>query len=190
MDTPDPREEIALVDRLEPLRPHSTYEMNGPEIRVTIARLEPGKGTPRNFRLDSDTPKTSAGGCYARIFASASSYHTGTQGNLFGSYGPDVSYGDLRDYQHGQRALQRIEKRVEAIYRTRGGAADAADSMGRWLEATGIRRVFLRPDKGRHTSWLSEGEWLQLTVGEFVNRVRANLYVVPQAQTAPVAEAA
>jgi len=60
---------------------------------------------------------------------------------------------------------------------------DAADALGRWLEACGVSKVYLRPD-GSNEQWLSRGEWLVLTVGEFVNRVRRNLYVAP-AQQAP-----
>ncbi len=157
------------------LRPALNWTSTGPDIKVTIAVLSE-KNTPQNWSIGYETPKSSNGGCRARIFASDGDYHEKYQANLFGWYGSEISYGDLRQYEHGARAVKRIDARMEEMYRVRGGVSDAAESMGRFLEACDISEVWMRPENYRGDSWLSKGEWLTITVGEFVNRVRANLY--------------
>jgi len=168
--------EIAIVDKLEKLTPSINFG-HCPEISVAIGRLEEKDGTPRNFSLDYETPKASNGGCFARIFASDCG--TGTNANIFSWYGPALSFPDMRQYQHGLRAMERIAKRMDAMYSDRGASADAADAMGRWLEACGVSKVYVRPDRAQSEQWLSRGEWLVLSVGEFVNRARRNLYCAP-----------
>lgn len=177
MKTKNKNGEIALVDKLEKLKPNVNYSSHSLEIRVTIASLSE-KDTPQNFSIKYDMAKSSVGGCSARIFASDSSYSEKYDANLFGWYGPEISYGVLRDYQHGERAVRRIDKRLEEIYRLRGCVVDAAESMGRFLEACDIDEVYMRPDSSTNCSWLSEGEWRKRTIGEFVGLVRSNLYWV------------
>ncbi len=169
--------EIALVDKFDKLKPERSFG-DIPEIEVTIA-VKSAKNTPQNFDLHYNTPKSSVGGCHARIFASE--YGSGSNANIFNSYGPDVGkWGGLNDYQHGLRALDRIAKREEKMRQDRGYTSDAAEAMGRWLEACGVREVFMRPaEYNKRDGWLDRGEWEVLTVGQFINRVRQNLYVAP-----------
>ena len=165
--------EVAIchdIPKLEPVPEYST----GNEIKVTIGVLEDGVSHPRNFSTSSSTPKNSAGECSARIFTT----HDGKQ-TCFWSYGPQISYGDLNDYAHGVRALKRIAKNLHKIYNVRGNCLDAADEMGRWLEACKVKKVFIRPDGESRKSWMNEGRWDELSIGAFVQRVRANLYVAP-----------
>lgn len=175
MKTKNKNGEIALVNTINKLHPASHWTTCGPEISVTIAVLSE-KDTPQNWSMNYDTAKSSVGGCRARIFASDGNYHEKYQANLFGWYGPEIGYGDLREYEHGARAVKNIGKRLEEIYRDRGAEVDAADSMGRFLEACNIDQVWMRPNHDSNRSWLSEGDWRQLSVGEFVNLVRSNLY--------------
>lgn len=170
--------DIAIVVKFEKLVP-STYDTK--EISVEIGVLKEETGKPQNFNLNYETPKASNGGLRARIFASE--YGTGSNANLFSDYGPVISYGHLNDYKHAIRALERVGKRQQEQYVARGNAADAAEAMGRWLEACGITSVFLRPDADARRSWHNEGEWMLLSVGEFVNRVRGNLHVAPVVET-------
>lgn len=166
---------IAMCPKLEQLKP-SNYNAN--EIRIDIGVLEEGKESPRNFRRDSDTEKLTAGGMFARIFAS--SCGSGTNANIFSYYGPEISYGQQEDYEHAARACKAVRTRLNKFNESRGYSTDAAEDMGRFLEAAGINRVFLRPDKNSET-WLDRGEWIELTPGEFVNRVRRYLHVAAQA---------
>jgi len=165
---------VALADAMPELR----YRENAlTQIKVTIARLkaEPNYSHPVNWRLDYEESKSSTGGCFARIFA-AQRYGTNEHYSLFSHYGPEISYGDdHRDYEHGARAIKSITDRMDAMYATRGPAVDTADSMGRWLEASGITKVWHRPEEYRDSGWLSEGEWQQASIGSFVSMVRARL---------------
>ena len=163
--------------KLEQLKP-AAYNRN--EIRVDIGTLDEKDGKPRNFLADSDTPRNSTGGCFARIFASE--YGEGTGANLFNHYGPACTWAHLEEYEHAVRALKRIQAAHKEFYATRGNAVDAAEEMGRFLEACGVKRVFMRPDDETNTGWMNKGEWLDLSVGDFVSRVRRNLYVAPMKQ--------
>jgi hypothetical protein len=165
--------EVAICHGLLKLTPVPEYS-TGQEIKVTIGVLEDGVSHPRNFSTTMSTPKASAGDCSARIFTTHDGKH-----NLFGSYGPQITCGDLNDYVHGVRALKRIAKNLTKIWKVRGPALDAADEMGRWLEACKVKKVFIRPDGESRRSWMNEGKWDELNIGTFVQRVRANLYVAP-----------
>ncbi len=167
---------VGICTKMEPLVPR---EFDANDITVTIGTLEEGKETPRNWSLDYETPKASPGGLFSRIFA-------GNHGNIFSLYGPEISYGDLRAYEHGFHALKAVGKNMDKMHVSRGPSMDAADGMGRFLEACGVEFVFCRPvGFTTHDAWLNRGEWHKLTVGAFVARVRQNLYVQPQ--TAAVA---
>ncbi len=154
---------IAFVSgNLEMLRA-SDYNSN--DIRVTIGRM--GKdGAPRNWSLNYDEAKTSTGGCYARVFASGN--RDGSVWKvLFGSYGPEATFADMGDFEHGLRALKLIQKRLEAMRDVRGPIFNALEHVQRWLEATGVSVVLVRPDKSQE-EWLNRGEWLSLPIGRFV----------------------
>lgn len=182
-----PNSEIAIVDKLELLKPSVNFGYC-PEISVAIGRVDEKDGTPRNFSLGYETPKSSNGGCFARIFASDCG--TGTNANIFSWYGPALSFPDLRQYQHGLRAIERIGKRLDGMYAERGASVDCADGIGRWLEACGVSAVYVRPEGERENQWLSRGEWRVLSIGEFVNLVRRNLYCAPErVEAAEVAQA-
>ena len=167
--------EVALVNgQLEQLRPPTNDYSCGNEIRVTIAVLEEGKPHPRNWSLSScDNPRKSFGGCFARIYASKDF------GSIFSLYGPEITYGDLRDYHHGAAALKAIGARLEKLRLTRGPAVDPADDMGRWLEACGVKQVWFRPDHSKHESWLHKGDWSARNLGDFVYLVRTLLFAAP-----------
>ena len=168
---PPKQVEVAMCTKVEKLVPG---EWSSNEISVHIGKLDETDGKPRNFRHDYETPKTSTGGCFARIFASSSG--CGANANLFGSYGPETNFGQIAEYEHGARALKLIAKRMQSIYEVRGNALDAADEMGRWLECCGVEQVYTR-DAGVDNEWHHKGEWKVLTIGQFVRLVRVNLHV-------------
>lgn len=188
-NTMNDRTEIAIVGKFAQLKPANGYHSSADEILVTIGTTQERDGnvSPRNFRLEFDTPKNSSGGCKAMIWASDSEYSkTIQETNYFGQYGPEILMGASGDYAHALRAVERINKRMAALEESRGHAIDAADQMGRWLEACGIKAVWKRATQSEKEEWLDRGEWVQYTVGQFVNMVRRNLYVKP---VAPVAVA-
>lgn len=168
------RTEIAMVTSFEKLAPMDDYNRNAPEIRVIIAVKEGDMKTPRNWSYMDEHPKTSVGDCFASISASKYGEDIRT-GNHFSSHGPNISHGDLNQYRHGVRAMERISKRLEAMSKARGYPADAAECMGRWLEACDISEVWTRPQAERQR-WLTESDWDVLTIGQFVNQCRANLF--------------
>lgn len=180
--------QIAICHGINQLHPReSSFTSGRDEIRVTIGRLDDTDGKPRNFSLSSISPgspesRISTGGCFARIWsAQPASYHVpgSTECNYFVAHGMEISHGDLPEYEHAIRALKLIAKRQAGQYETRGNATDAADAMGRWLEACGVTQVYLRPESGRNRQWLTDGEWQCLTLGVFVVQVRKALAVVP-----------
>lgn len=176
------QKQFAMCAKLEKL---FSASFNSNEIRVDICGIDEKTQTPRNFRLDYETPKTSNGGCFAKIFASDSG--DGLNCNLFSWYGPELAYPDQNDYRHGLRAMERISKRMDGIYATRGNATDAAQAMGQFLEASDVEFVYVRPDGSKAESWLNRGEWEKLTIGSFIERVRRNLKVNPVTTQAEVA---
>ena len=178
--------EVAFCRELKKLKPQSNYNLTSPEIMVQIAtlRVRPAKDGVEGvedimgFSVSYDTPKTSVGGCFSRIFPS--SHGDGVDANLFNHYGPNISYGDVRQYEHAARAMGSITMRMKVMSDKRGYADNAADRMSRWLEATRVKEVYLMrapyDEMGKY-----HGDNEILTVGEFVNRVRQNLYVAPAA---------
>ncbi len=169
----DTRKFIALADTLAKL---FVSEYNTPEIRVTIAVLgkdKDGRAFPNNWSRDYSESKRSTGGCFARIFASDSCDKTRVH-HYFGCYGPDVRYGEVRDYEHATRAIKRINAGMDKIREARGCTDDAADTMGRWLESAGVTEVWIRPNGTRDSGWLSDGQWETPSVGRFVDKVRQN----------------
>lgn len=170
---------VAMIGN--PLPERLTYrEIDCPEIRATIVPLVVsdqsktlGKTHPINFSLSYDTPKNCNGGLYAQVFARSYGDETKDNGGIFSHYGPDIHYGDARQYAHGARALARVEKRLEEMQTVRGYTQDAAELFGRWLEACGVSEVWAPRSNG--SGWLSDTDWQVLTVGEFVTVVRASL---------------
>lgn len=161
-------------------------EWSGPEIRCDIGThdVDAGDRSPRNWRLDYDEPKTSTGGCFARIFASQA-YANSPSVGIFSQKGPEISYGDLRDYEHAARALKRIDSRMESIRSVRGPTLDAADSIGRWLEACGVSEVWIAA--GPMGNSLSGCDWHVLAIGAAVYRIRE---VMPERASAQAGQLA
>ena len=164
-EQPKPQKLIALVDTLQPIF-HREYD--APDIKITIARLGVD-GKPRNYSQDSQDPKGCPGGCYARLYCSgmtAPSPHI-----YFCHYGPDIVYGNSEDYERAARALKAIQPRLDRMWNVRGRPADAADELGRWLEACGVTEVYCRPEDNHHT-WLNEGHWQTWNIGRCLFAVR------------------
>ena len=169
---------IAMVEKWCKLTEAVGYG-SAPEIQLAICRLgEDGK--PRNYRREYDEKGANAGGCFARIWASSATYHLpgDLRGNVFSACGPEISYGKAEDYKDAHDGMKMVAKRQAEQYATRGNAADAADEMGRWLEACGVSRVFYR-DIGKSEEWLNRGEWTEREVGPFIIRLREHLFVTP-----------
>lgn len=179
------RKFIALCEHLPQLTAHTDYRANAPTITVTIAVTESENDhvTPRNWSGPHyDEPKNSVGGCYCWLYGTttADKHVPGLRVPtvIFSYYGPDVKYGTTRHYQHGMRALRRVQKGMDARYREFGPAADAGASLDRWLTACGLRGkcVYVRPEghpRDASGGWLNKGEWDVLTITEFVARVVA-----------------
>jgi hypothetical protein len=178
------RKLIGLVGCFGKLEPCTTFGQTK-EISVSIAILD-DKGRPNNWRRDREFP-SETGGQRARIFACDSGFSRDLDGNLFSNYGPDISYCDSSDeYLDAGKMLAKVAKRISDMYAVRGNAVDAAESMGRWLEACGVTEVYMRPGNDRET-WLTEGEWKILTIGYFVQKVRENLFRYPAREVESVA---
>jgi hypothetical protein len=175
---------IGLCHKVPKLSPAKIAFGEHPEIQVHIGMLDPKDCKPRNFSLsslpfDADLNKAFAGNCHARIWAS-------DNGNIFSDYGPDIHWGDLREYEYALKAVKRIAKNWEAIKAVRAYSRNEAESMGRWLECCGVFRVFLRPE-GEEREWMSEGAWHDLSIGDFISRCDRALYVKTEPAAEPVA---
>ena len=171
MKPTSPQTLIALVHTMPQLSPSVGYS-DTPDITITIARLDPNTNTPKNWSLEYDEPKSSTGGCFCRMFASQYGQEPATV--LFSHYGPGITYGQANDYAHAARAMKLITSRMDAMYASRGhNNNDAAVETGRWLEATGVKTIWLRPDShNRSDGWLNKGEWIQLDIGQFLSLLR------------------
>jgi hypothetical protein len=184
---------IALCDRLDQLTSsRSNNFLRNPEISVEIAVLSRGEDgepiTPRNWRRDFDEPRNSAGGCSARLFGTTSGVGEDmTPSVLFADYGPEIRYGCRSDYEHGLKACNVVRRGLSRQYAASGPTDDAGELLRRWLLACGLKGkcVWMRPEshhkKGWGGDWLNKGEWVTLTIDEFVERVRAKF---PQEVTA------
>ena len=153
---------LPLPDKL----PVSEWNTADISVHVSPLRTENGKTFPINWSHSYDEPKSSNGGLFARVFRS----HYDGKG-LFGSYGPSLSYAALPQYEHAARALARVEKKTDAMRDLRGPAADAADELGRWLEAAGVSEVWVSRD--RITNSLADADWQILSPGQLVCAVRS-----------------
>lgn len=178
---------IGLIERNDPfapacrLIPHCN-DLHDPgfAFSVRIARLaspeETGNPGPRNWSRSYDEPKNSTGGCSGRIFATK--WETEPARAIFGYYGPEyVTGGSLADYVHGVRALTRIERELARIQGSRGPARDAAEEMGRFLEAAGVSEVWF-DERKISSGWLTDGDWQAIPVGELIRRVREHILPV------------
>ena len=182
---------IALCDSL-PDQLRSPDVGSRDQISITIARL--GKTGERehpiNWSLNSygEEPRNSCGGCYCQLWLYKHPVEPFTLETIFSHYGPHISHGGEQDYEHALRAMRHIQKRWEQMAKLRGGYRDAAELLGRWFEACGVTHVWYRPERQRHHSWHSEGEWESQETGHFLNRVRQ---LMPEyAQPQPAAQAA
>ena len=159
---------IAMVQRWNQLRAVDGFT-SSPDIEIYISRLHED-GKPRNWSLDYEEPKNSTGGCFCRMWAH---FNCDKQESvLFSNYGPCLSHGTEKDYKHGLNAARVVGKRLEDMYRIRGCVKDAGEECGRWLEATGIKSVYMRPEGVRDSGWLSEGEWQVKDIGQFLYDLR------------------
>ena len=153
---------LPLPDRL----PVSDYNITDIAVYVSPLRTENGKTFPINWGHSYDEPKSSNGGLWSRVFRSS---YDGK--GVFGAYGPALSYAGRSQYEHAARALARVEKKTEEMRGLRGPAADAADEMGRWLEAAGVSEVWV--SRHRVTSSLADADWQILSPGQLVCAVRS-----------------
>ena len=150
------------------------------EIKVEIGTLADDK-TPRSWSLSSfDEPKNSSGGCFYRIWASQ--YQNEAPFVLGGYYGKEIYYGKSNDYEHFAKALRLIEKKMQKIENERGASSDQAEEVGRWLESCGVKSVMIRPEK-EFNEWMNKGTWNTVSIGSFVNRIRAKF---PKAELAQI----
>jgi len=153
---------LPLPDKL----PVSDYNVADIAAYVSPLRTENSKTFPINWSHSYDEPKNSNGGLWSRVFRSN---YDGK--GLFGAYGPALSYAKLAEYEHAARALARVEKRIDAMRDLRGPAADAADELGRWLEAAGVSEVWV--SRERITNSLADADWQILSPGQLVCAVRS-----------------
>ncbi len=174
-----PQNLVGMIEKLNALRP-SDY--NAPDIKIVIAVLDEKDGKPRNWSLNSygEEPKTSTGGCWCRLWAWQSTEKIDV---MFSGYGPEIGYGSVRDYEHGARAEKLILSRLKAMSDQRGNTLDAAEYLGRWLEACGVEKVYVRPE-GENASWHNEGDWDCWLVGRAIQEVRARFPKVEAAEVA------
>jgi len=163
---------IAFCSEMPELRPaNSSYSVNCPEIKIEIGTLA-DDNTPRNWNLALfDEPKNSTGGCFYRMWASQ--YQNEAPIVMGGYYGKEIYYGKAEDYEHFAKALRSIQKKMQKIESERGGSSDQAEEVGRWLEACGVKSIMVRPEGEKNNGWMNKGTWKTLSIGSFVNRVRA-----------------
>jgi len=140
------------------------------DIELIIARLD-ADGTPRNYGHQFEERGDVAGGHQMRLWVFQSCDGPDT---VASSRGPVISYGgETDDYVRAAAGMKRVDKAIEKMRTVRGPSADAADALGRWLEACGVDTVFIRPEGSRNEGWLNKGDWDRVSCGSFVSRVRA-----------------
>lgn len=144
-------------------------------FRASVANFANDGNTPENWRLpfSFERIKNDTGGCQISAFVSKWRDEPATA--LVLTSGPSITSGQLDDYKHAANALRLIERRLESIYQTRGPVSGPAEEIARWIEATGVKMVFLRPEHATDNRWLNQGDWLRLSPGQFNSRMIAEL---------------
>jgi hypothetical protein len=140
------------------------------DIEITIARLG-DDAKPRNYSHGYEEREDTSGGFKARLWAHK--WGTEPARTILGTHGPSISGGDLVDYERAVKGMKRVDRKIAAMAPARGSIVDAADGLGRWLEACGVTEVYYRPEGAREHQWLTDGEWRVETVGVFLARVRS-----------------
>jgi hypothetical protein len=140
------------------------------DIELVIARLDTKDNTPRNYSHQYEEREDTAGGCKARLWGHQ--WGDDKPRTLLATHGPDITSGDLDDYERAVKGMRKMAKALAAMETQRGGSIDASESLGRWLEACGVTQVYSRPDGERNHGWLNKGEWRVESTGQFLYRVR------------------
>ena len=163
-----------LIDKFETPLYRGEYSDNT-FFRATVANFAKEGNTPENWRLpySFERIKNDTGGCQISAFVSKWRDEPATA--LVSTGGPSITKGQLDEYKHATDALRLIARRLEAAYQSRGPVSGPAEEIARWIEATGVKTVFLRPDHATNTGWLNQGDWLRLTPGQFNSRMIAEL---------------
>jgi hypothetical protein len=163
-----------LIDKLETPSYRGEYSDNT-FFRATVANYSEDGTTPRNWRVpySFERIKGETGGC--QISAFVSKWQDEPSRVLVSNGGPNVTKGEIDEYQHGADALRIIHRRMSKLYDQRGPVSGPAEEIARWIEATGVNSVFIRPEGQRDTGWLNAGAWLSLTPGQFNSRMIAEL---------------
>lgn len=162
---------VAVVEEMNQLRrppEEYNYAVKEPEIKVRIMRLD-ADGTPRNFSHQYNEVINSAGGCFGHIWSAKR--EQGAEG-VFSWVGPDVMHGSENDYRVALAGVERVGKKMEKMRDERGAPSNACDSLGRWLEACGVKKVMYRPEGSKNEGWLTRGEWTTVSAGTFIEMAR------------------
>ena len=162
---------VAVVEEMNQLRrPPEDMNFNKPEpeIRVRIMRLE-ADGAPRNFSRNYCEVENSAGGVCAWVWAFKTEEKTDA---IFSWAGPDVHRGNVSDYRVALAGMEKVERKMEKMRDERGAPSNACDSLGRWLEACGVKKVMYRPEGSKNEGWLTRGEWVTVSAGTFIEMAR------------------
>lgn len=166
------RERILLVSSLErPDAGNCDRTVLDYPFSAVVACVDPDDDKPRNWRLPPyfDRFPSDTGGCSIRAWE----HEPGRL--LASSSGPEINYGELADYESAVKALKTIKRRRSKIDKDRGLPNDltGVEDVCRWIEATGVKRVFRR--LGEDTGWLSKGDWKVDSVGDFLSELRTVL---------------
>lgn len=149
-------------------------------LDVTICRLDDKGQSPRNWSYSSYSEDNNAlfGGFKFHIWM----HNDSTDVNKFycRQEAETVQGNDAGEYLHAAKGLAKLSKLQSAQYEARGSSHDIADELGRWLEATGIKTVLVRPEDAQRNEWLNHGSWDHWTAGRTINAVRA---VIAELQT-------
>jgi hypothetical protein len=158
---------ILLVSKL--VAPSKTFGDYPDVLIATVATLDDETQTPRNWTMPyrEDRIKNDTGGFTLRTFKSY------TDGKLLTILkARRVASDSPEDYTETANALKTVYKRLDKANSELGYAQEGADTLARYISALGVSRVFMRPEETRSEEWLSKGEWVKLTPGNFVNLLR------------------
>ena len=146
-----------------------TWGSNG--LDITLGVLDEKDGKPRNYSHDShwDNP-IPFGGFRMHIYPTNSQY---SESKLAGWWtGPEMSCETKAEpYLLAGKAMLKLRAKISSYYETRGNPTDSVDELLRFLEATGVSQVYMRPKNSSQTM-LSHGDWEVLKPVEIGNLIR------------------